>query len=82
MSERKHTIEHHHYEVIVEVKDGVVIDIFLNDEPSATWWQGTVWMPEIEEWCEADESQWAAKADAGSFDIPRNYREAQARKQS
>jgi len=48
------TTEEHHFEVIVTTRDGVVIDFDLNDENSATWWEGTVFLPKHECW--TDES--------------------------
>lgn len=44
------TIEQHHYEVIVLVEDGEAIDIYENDEASATWHEGTVWSVTDNKW--------------------------------
>jgi hypothetical protein len=44
------TTEQHHYEVIVLVEDGEPIDIYVNDEHSATWHEGTVWDSTLEIW--------------------------------
>lgn len=44
------TIEQHHYEVIVLVEDGEPIDIYENDDHSATWHEGTVWDSKREIW--------------------------------
>jgi len=43
-------LEEHHYEVIVTTRDGVLIDFDLNDEKSATWHEGTVYLPTQEKW--------------------------------
>ncbi len=44
------TTEEHHFEVLITVRDGVVIDFDLNEENSATWWDGTVYNPKDEAW--------------------------------
>lgn len=44
------TIEQHHYEVIVLVEDGEPVDIYENDEHSATWHEGTIWGVSDDEW--------------------------------
>ena len=47
------TTEEHHFEVIVTTRDGTLIDFDLNDENSATWWDGTVYLPKTEEWVDS-----------------------------
>ena len=44
------TTEEHHYEVLVTVTDGFIVDFDINDEPSATWWDGMVYNSQAEEW--------------------------------
>ena len=44
-------MKEHHYEVIVtEEADEMCVGIRLNDEHSATWWSGTIWDDDAEEW--------------------------------
>lgn len=55
-------LEEHHFEVLVTVRDGVVVDFDLNGEYSAIWpARGAVYFPMLEKWSD-EEVRWDHEA--------------------
>jgi len=47
-----------HLEMIVELSDeNSLVDVYLNDEDSGTWWQGHTYDTTLDEWVEDDFDQ-------------------------
>jgi len=56
------TVEEHHFEVLVTVRDGVVVDFDLNGEYSAIWpSRSAVYLPFQEKWSD-EEVMWDHEA--------------------